>query len=279
MPRVTVLTSVYNGEPYIDRAVPSILNQTYTDFEFLIVDDGSTDGTAPFLEKVEKEDPRVRVIRNGRMGFSKALNYALAQAKGEYIIRQDFDDVSYPERIEKQVEFLDANPGVGLVGTWYVLEDHNRNEKYIRKWPTDHDSIRKTMSKAIPFAHTQVALRKEALVAAGGIADVKNITDLRTWISVGKQGWKFANIPEVLGVHYVYKDSFWHQNFKYHRRQRELAFVQCKAILGLNLGAWRFIFPLARIFYSYMPFCFKKCLRRSLTKSREEDLPTAKIAN
>ncbi|MDC7223533.1 MAG: glycosyltransferase family 2 protein [Spirochaetales bacterium] len=276
MPRVTVLTSVYNGEPYIDRAVPSILNQTYKDFEFLIVDDGSTDGTGAFLDELEKKDSRVRVIRNGRMGFAKALNYALAQAQGEYIVRQDFDDVSYPERIEQQVEFLDNHPEVGLVGTWYVLEDYNRDERYIRKWPTDHKAIKRTMAKAIPFAHTQVALRKEALVDAGGIADVKNITDLRTWISVGKLGWKFANIPEVLGVHYVYKDSFWHQNFKYHKRQRELAFVQAQAVIGLRMGIWRMIFPLSRIFYSYMPTGMKKFIRRAVTGSREEDLPLEK---
>ena len=272
MPRVTVLTTVYNGEDYFDRAVPSILNQSYRNFEFLIVDDGSTDGTSAFLDDLEKKDSRVRIIRNGRMGFARALNYALAMSRGEYIIRQDFDDISYPERIEKQVTYLDSHPEVGMVGTWYVLDDNNRNETYIRQCPVEHKEISRAMTKAIPFAHTMVAIRKEALVAAGGIAEVRNITDLRTWIKVGQLGWQYGNIPEVLGIHYVYKNSFWHKNFKYHRRQRELAFVQAKAVIKLRMAPWRMVYPLARIIYSYMPFGVKRFLRRDVMGSREQDL-------
>jgi len=271
-PKVTVITSVYNGEAYFDRAVPSILNQTYRDFEYLIIDDGSTDGTVQFLEDLEKKDERVRVLRNGRMGRAKALNYALEQARGEYIVQQDFDDESYPERIKSQVEFLDANPRVGMVGTWYILDDKNRGERYIRKWPVDNSAIRKMMAKTIPFALTQVTLRKEALVAAGGMADVQNIIDLRTWIRVGQQGWEYANLPEVLGVHYVYGASYFHATFTYHKRQRELASVQVQAILSLGLGPWRLIFPAARLIYSHLPNKVKKVVRRGLAGSREEDL-------
>jgi glycosyltransferase EpsE len=272
MTKVSVIMSVYNGIEYKDRAVPSILNQTFKDFEFLIIDDGSDDGTSDFLKEAEKRDGRVRVFRQERVGLARAVNHALSFAAGKYIIRQDFDDISYPERIERQVEFLDRHPEVGLVGTYYVIDDQRRGEKYIRKQPLDDDHLRRTMAKCIPFAHTLVAIRKEALTAVGGIAETNNITDLRTWIKIGAAGWKFANIPEVLGVHYVYGESYWHKNYTYTWRQRDLAKVQVEAIRELDLPRKLLVYPAARYFYSLMPTRLKRFMRRSLAGSNEEDM-------
>ena len=272
MPRVTVLTSVYNGLAFFDRAIPSILAQTFSDFEFLIVDDGSTDGTAEKLERVAEQDSRIHVLSPGRVGFSRALNFGLARAKGEYIARQDFDDISYPQRLERQVAFLDSHPKVGLVGTHYVIEDENRRERYVRRWPVDHESLVRAMSKAIPFAHTLVMLRKEALVAAGGIAEVETITDLKTWIRVAQLGWELANVPEVLGVHYVFQMSHFHQDMRYRKRQRVLAAMQAEAITKLGMAPWRLIFPASRLAYAFMPNVVKRYVRRRLVGSMEEDL-------
>jgi glycosyltransferase involved in cell wall biosynthesis len=271
-PLVTVLTTVYNGEPYFDRAVPGILAQTLEDFEFIIIDDGSDDGTPTLLDRLEKTEPRVRVLRPGKLGFSRALNYGLSLARGRYIARQDFDDVSYPERLARQVQVLEADPAVGLVGGWYVVVDENRGERYIRKQPTDHTLLVRTMAKAIPFAHTLVTLRREALVAAGGIAEVRNITDLRTWIRVAKLGWKLANVPEVLGEHYVHAESHFHQAMRYHRRQRELAWVQAQAVISLGLPPWMLAYPMARLLYAVLPDRAKRFARRVLAGSREEDV-------
>ena len=272
MPRVTVLTSVYNGLPFFDRAIPSILEQTYKDFEFLIVDDGSNDGTAEKLEQVAGRDSRIRVLKPGRVGFSRALNFGLARAKGEYIARQDFDDISYPLRLERQVAFLDSHPKVGLVGTHYIIEDENRDERYVRKWPADHKSLVQAMSKAIPFAHTLVMLRKEALVAAGGIAEVETITDLKTWIRIAQLGWELANVPEILGVHYVFRMSHFHQALRYRKRQRVLAGMQAEAIIKLGMAPWRLIFPASRLAYALLPNVLKRFVRRRLGGSTEEDL-------
>lgn len=267
--------SVYNGIEYFNKAIPSILNQTFEDFELIIVNDCSNDGTAEKLNEITEKEPRVKVLHSEeRLGLARAINLALKSAKGTYVARQDFDDESYTERLQKQVQFLDKNPKVGMVGTYYVIEDKRRNERYVRKWPVDDASIRKMMSKAIPFAHTQVMLRTEALKQVGGIAEVDNITDLRTWIKIGQTDWQFANIPEVLGVHYVYEESFWHRNFSYKKRQRELAKVQANAVLTLHLGIWRLIFPFGRLFYSYFPDNLKKIIRRLLAGSKEEDLNT-----
>jgi glycosyltransferase EpsE len=271
-PRVSVICSVYNGMAHVDKAVPSILAQTLTDFEFLIVDDGSDDGTSRFLAEVAARDPRVRVFRRERVGLARAVNYALRFARAPYVARQDFDDISYPERLEKQVAYLDSHPDVGLVGTWYVLDDANRRERYERRYPTDDYSLRRRMSKAIPFAHTLVMIRTHVLRYVGGIAEVDNITDLRTWIAIAETGWALANVPEVLGEHFVYAESFWHRNFSYRRRQRELAAVQLSAVFRLGLGWWRVIYPLGRLVYGSLSRDLKRFVRRTLAGNREADL-------
>ena len=112
-PRVSVVTTVYNGEPYLDRAIPGILAQTFKEFEWILVDDGSQDRTPELLRELAQRDSRVRVFSPGRLGLAAAANYGVSQARGEYIARQDFDDTSYPDRLRLQVTFLDAHPDVG----------------------------------------------------------------------------------------------------------------------------------------------------------------------
>jgi glycosyltransferase involved in cell wall biosynthesis len=115
-PRITVLMPVHNGEPYLDASVRSILGQTYGDFEFLVIDDGSTDGSARILRAYQ--DPRFRIVENGRnLGVVETLNRGLSLSRGEYVARMDCDDESLPERLERQVSFLDSHPEVGVLGT------------------------------------------------------------------------------------------------------------------------------------------------------------------
>jgi glycosyltransferase involved in cell wall biosynthesis len=272
MVRVSVVTTVYNGEPYFDRAVPSILSQTFKDFEWIIVDDGSQDRTPEFLHELASGDHRIKVFQPGRLGFARALNYAVERACGEYIVRQDFDDISYPQRIEKQITFLDGHPEIGVVGSYYVVVDEIRKEKYIRKPPCEHDTIVRAMACYIPFAHTLVTFRKKAWEDAGGYPLVDDIVDLGLWIRIAKAGWKLANIPEVLGEHFVHSQSFWHRNFKYARRQRDLAKVQWEAIRDLDLPLWMSIYPLGRYLYPWLPTPLKRLVRRTLKLSKEEDL-------
>lgn len=269
---VSVVTTVFNGEPYFDRAVPSILGQTYHEFEWIIVDDGSTDGTKEFLLKLQIKDHRIKVFSPGRLGRAKALNFAIEQATGAFIVQQDFDDISYPQRIEVQVNFLKQNPEIAAVGSFYIVNDTIRNECYIRKPPVTHNAIVKSMAKGIPFAHTLVTFRKEAWKSVGGYPEVEDIEDLRLWIRFAKYGWKLANIPNVLGEHFVHSQSYWHRNFKYIRRQRTLAAVQCQAIRELNLPKWMYIYPLGRLLYPYLPKELKRIIRRKLARSEEDDI-------
>ncbi len=120
MPKVSVIMPCYNVEKYVAEAIESILNQTFTDFEFIIINDGSTDNTAQIIRQYAKQDKRIKFIDNKKnSGFIATSNQCLDLATGEYIAKMDSDDISLPERLAKQVEFLDANPEYGMVGCWY----------------------------------------------------------------------------------------------------------------------------------------------------------------
>jgi glycosyltransferase involved in cell wall biosynthesis len=261
-PKVSVVTTVYNGAPYADRAIPSILAQTFEDFEWIIVDDGSEDGTPEILRELASRDPRVRVFSPGRLGITQAANFGVGQARGRYIARQDFDDTSYPDRLRLQVAYLDAHPEVGVVGGYYVLVDDNRGERYVRMPPTEHAAIVAAMARYIPFANTIVAFRREVWEQAGGYPEVPDLEDLRLWLKAGKQGWRFANLPEVVGEHYVHATSFFHRSFRYIDRQRDLARLQAQIVRELKLPAWMYLFALGRYAYAYFPRGLKRVLRR-----------------
>ncbi len=120
---VSVIMPVYNGERYLEAAVESILNQTFSDFEFIITDDGSTDTSLALLRRYANRDPRIRLISRPNTGYVKALIEAVPLAKGKYIARMDADDISLPERFERQVRFLEQNPDYAVVGSKVLLID------------------------------------------------------------------------------------------------------------------------------------------------------------
>src|SRR5215211_7290328 len=267
IPRVSVVSTVYNGEPYFDRAIPGILAQTFGDFEFIVVDDGSTDASLSLLRRLAERDARVRVFAPGRLGAAAAYNFAVAQARGEYIARQDFDDRSYPERLKLQVEYLDAHADVGVVGGSFVQIDETRREQFVRTLPTEHDAIRAAMARYIPIVHTLATFRRAAWEAAGGYPLVNNLIDLRFWLRVAKLGWRFANVPEVIGEHYVHPKSWFNSSFKYGERQRDLAKVQAQIVRELGLPSWMYVFAAGRHAYAYLPPRLKRVLRRSMAGS------------
>lgn len=263
-PKVSVVTTVYNGEPYLDRAIPGMLAQTFDDFEWILVDDGSQDRTPQLLRELASRDSRVRVFTPGRLGLAGAANYGVRQATGEYIARQDFDDSSYPDRLRLQVAFLDAHPKVGVVGGYYVLVDERRGERYVRMPPTEHSAIIMAMARYIPLANTIVTFRRQVWTDAGGYPDVADLEDLRLWLRAGKLGWQFANLPEILGEHYVHDTSFFHRSFRYVDRQRGLAQVQAQVVRELGLPSWMYVFAFARYAYAYFPRGLKRAFRRRI---------------
>jgi glycosyltransferase EpsE len=271
-PRLSVVTTVYNGERYFDRGPAGILAQTYRDFEYIIVDDGSTDRTPEMLRELASKDDRIKLFFPGRLGITKAANFGLSQAQGEYIARQDFDDRSYPERLKLQMALLDARPEVGVVGGYYYLIDETRGERYVRELPTEHESIVAALAKSIIYANTTVMFRRKVWSDAGGYADVDDLEDQLLWLSAAKQGWRFGTVPEVVGEHYVHQTSFFHREFKYLDRQRNLARVQARFIRELALPKWMYLFVLGRYMYAYSPTGLKRIFRRTLAGTQERDI-------
>lgn len=271
-PKVSIVTTVYNGDRYFDRAIPGILAQTFEDFEFILVDDGSSDHTLDRLRELAGREPRVRVFAPGRLGAAEAYNFGVAQAKGEYIAHQDFDDRSYPERLRLQVACLDAHAEIGIVGGCYVLVDERRGERYVRMPPTEHAGIRAAMARYVPIAHTLATFRRRAWVEAGGYPLANNLIDQRFYLRVGKLGWHFANLPEVLGEHYVHDASWFHRTLKYVARQRDLARVQAECVREFGLPRWMYLYAVGRHAYAYIPPGLKRMLRRGVMGSRERDV-------
>ena len=155
-PKVTVLMPVYNGGKYIREAIKSILSQSFTDFEFLIIDDGSTDNSVGIVQSFS--DNRIRLIKNNcNIGIAESLNKGIESSKGEYIVRMDADDISFPDRIKKQVAFMDANPEVGVSGTWIkTISSVNECTWFTLSEP---DLVRCHLLFGCPLAHPTVILR------------------------------------------------------------------------------------------------------------------------
>lgn len=156
-PRVTVLMPVHDGKDFLPEAIESILCQTLRDFELLVVDDGSRDGSDRIAESYR--DPRIRLVRNERhLGLIETLNRGLDLARGEIVARMDADDVSLPERLARQVAFLDASPGIGACGSWVTLTGDA--ESRVHRYPTRPDDVRCQLLFEPALAHPTVCLRR-----------------------------------------------------------------------------------------------------------------------
>ena len=162
-PKVTVFIPVHNREDYICVAVNSILAQTFSDFELLIVDDGSSDGTIEVLERYQ--DPRLRIERNPEnLGIPATRNHGLDKARGEYIALLDSDDHAFPNRLHTQVRFLDANPDIAQIGSWCsFMDEHGQPIRKVRKQPLDPDDVKAHMLFHCPLVNRTVMARTRVL--------------------------------------------------------------------------------------------------------------------
>lgn len=195
-PAVSVVMSVYNGERYLREAVDSILAQTFTDFEFIIIDDGSTDTTREILESFQ--DGRITLVHQENMGVTRALNSGFALASGKYIARQDADDVSKAERLEKQVAYMEAHPAVGLLGTRFEFIDNFGQVARLSWLPTENRTLQERLKVINQFSHGSVIIRKEALDKVGVFRDFfKYAQDYDLWLRIAEQ-FEVVNLPEHL---------------------------------------------------------------------------------
>lgn len=231
MPLVSVVMSVYNEEQYLGGAIDSILRQTFQDFEFIIIDDGSVDHTPMVLEGYY--DSRLRVFHQANQGQSSALNRGIRLASGCYIARMDGDDISLPERLEKEVHFLDAHPEVGLVGTWCLKVDATTGNRRPQSLPEEDGAIRRFMRVDNPFIHSSVMIRKAVLDRVGLYDEGFIWQDYELWVRIAKHH-RMANIPEPLIIRRKHPTSItWTE--KKSREFWELFRIQWKAARQMGL--------------------------------------------
>ncbi|MDQ3112116.1 MAG: glycosyltransferase [Bacteroidota bacterium] len=197
-PLISVVLPVYNAELFIGDSIKSILGQTYSNWELIIIDDGSKDKSAEIIEKFT--DPRIHFYRQGNAGMGATLNKAILLAKGKYIARQDADDISLPERFEKQIDFLEGLEEYALVGTWAEivnekLEPGGRTHRH----PEMSGRLKFELLFDNPFVHSSVMIRMDALKETG-LYDLSKdplIQDYELWWRISKK-FQVGNIARAL---------------------------------------------------------------------------------
>ncbi len=207
-PVISVVMPVLNGDKYLRLAIESILNQTFKDFEFIIINDGSTDSTEDVVQAFS--DPRVVCIKNEvNLGLSKSFNIGIRAAQGEYIARMDADDIALPTRFEKQLEFLKAHPHIGIVGSSILLIDEAGKVRKRHRMPTEHLDIKWKSLFSTPLLHPTV-MGKAAIFKNNPYDEsLTNSEDYELWSRLlFEKSVRFANLPEALLKYRVFKKSF-----------------------------------------------------------------------
>lgn len=196
-PLVSVLMPAYNAEKYIAEAIESILSQTFKDFEFIIVDDASTDNTWKIIQEYAKKDERISIYRNEKnLYIAENRNRLVNLAKGKYIAWQDADDVSMPVRLKKQSHFLEKNPQVGIVGGYLQFFDE-KGTKSIRKYAISDKELRKNIFRFSPVAQPTAMIRKKCFEKVG-LYNPKYppAEDIDMSFRIGTF-YEFANLPQI----------------------------------------------------------------------------------
>lgn len=198
-PKISVLMPVYNGKKYLEIAILSILNQSFKDFEFIIVDDCSKDSSFKIIQKYAKKDKRIVALQNKvNLRATKTLNVGLAMARGKYVARMDADDWSYPDRFEKQFRFMEKHSEVGVSGGTIEICDHELKIKNIREYPLTDAMARKKIFRYSPFAHPVTIWRRDYLNQVGGYNDdIPLSQDYELYFRIGRI-CKFANMSDTL---------------------------------------------------------------------------------
>jgi glycosyltransferase involved in cell wall biosynthesis len=193
-PKISVVMSVYNGQDYLDEAIESILNQTYKDFEFIIINDGSIDNSLEIIKKYQNLDERIVLISRENKGLVASLNEGIEKAKGKYIARMDADDICLSTRFEEQIEYMKKN-NLDLCGSW--IETFNeKNILNIWECPETHRDIEFRSFFMCSFAHPSVMIKK--IVFDKLKYENETAEDYRLWCDILANGYKVGNIQKVL---------------------------------------------------------------------------------
>ena len=215
--RLTVILPVYNGMPYLPQAVESILGQSFTDFAFIIVNDGSTDGSGEYLDTLK--DPRIMVVNQANAGQGAARNTALRNCRTEYVAVMDQDDISKPSRLLSELEYLDAHPEVVLVGTQIEFLVGTASQRALTS-PLDHDEIEGRLLKGrAGICHPSLMYRTAAAIACGGYPNGVFGEDIDFCLRMFEHG-RAANLDRIL--------------FQYRLHPAQASLARCSELISAN---------------------------------------------
>lgn len=253
-PLVSVLVTCFNGLPYIRKALDCLLNQTYSNFEIVVIDDHSTDGTDIYLAELAVNDPRVIFFHNKGKGRGKALNFGLEKCRGAYVAINDADDYSVPERIQKQVDFLETHPEYGLVGSMSELVLLETGEVLNRSShrPVTNDEIRKFFVTGQPIQHVTVLFRTALVRSLGGYNEKINfLFDRDLFLKIAKVS-KVHNLEENLVLVGEHTNRYFKYQYKGIERDWMSTKYQIKAILAFGFSPFKILPVLAKFMYSVL---------------------------
>lgn len=196
-PPISILMPAYNAEKYIAQAIESILNQTFKDFEFIIVDDASTDKTWSIIQYYAKKDERIIILKNKiNLKICKTLNRGIGIARGAYIVRMDADDWSFPTRIQKQYDYMESHKKIVVSGCSMLICDSQLSPYAIRGYPTQDDQLRKSILRYSPFSHPTIIFSTKIAKKVGGYHQLYS-EDIEFYLNLGQYG-NFGNMKDAL---------------------------------------------------------------------------------
>ncbi len=223
---ISVILPVYNGVPYLDEAIKSILSQTYSNFEFIIINDGSTDNSLEIINRHKSTDDRIKVISRENRGLIASLNEGIEKSEGTYIARIDQDDVSLPGRLEVQLNYMLKNH-LDICGGDFTNIDAQNNVLEEHKVPKTESEIIITLATNMPFAHSCVMIKKSFLSTNNlkyGLNGYRNAEDLDLWILMYENGAKFGNVDENILKYRILSSSMSRTNRKEIKKESDRQF-------------------------------------------------------
>ncbi len=242
---ISIIMPVYNAELYLDDAIQSILNQTYCNFEFIIINDGSTDKSLELINKYQKVDNRICLVTRENRGLIASLNEGIKISRGKYIARMDADDISLKNRLSLQIKLIE-DKDLDICGCHYFVID--KDDRYVRTKIVgiNENDILMKLTASVPFAHGSVMMRRELLDKnTYGESKFKSVEDYSLWIDMYNNNARFGNVDEFLFKYRSFEESFSGTKLEKMRRERyclSKLFIskhksKLKKIVNLKLGS------------------------------------------
>jgi glycosyltransferase involved in cell wall biosynthesis len=216
----SIILPVYNAEQFLFDCIESILNQTFTDFELIIINDGSKDRSHSIINFFQQLDKRIKVFHVENSGIVAALNLALNNCKNDLIARIDADDIMQPDRLQRQINFLQDNADIALVGSWVKLIGTNAG---VYKYFTTHAKIERSLrySEGSGFAHPAVMINRKLITKLYYSDTLMHVEDIDLWMRLLQQNLKFANIPVCLTYYRIHTNNISKINQKTQKENRK----------------------------------------------------------